>query len=79
MCALYLNSFSSLQRLLWRNSHLSVPQQLLDEKRDVPPSDGDVLDTATNHVAFCLVTVKSRAAAKAEYLALNNKPVIESI
>ena len=44
----------------------------MDEKRDVPPSDGDMLDAAANHVAFCLVTVINRRdVAKAEYLTLS--------
>lgn len=50
----YLYSLGGLQRLLWRNPHFSVSEQLLDEEGDVPPCDGDVLYTAANHVAFRL-------------------------
>lgn len=49
-----LDSFGRLQRLLRRNPHLSLPQQLLDEVRDVPPGDGDVLDAAADDVALSL-------------------------
>ena len=50
----YLDGLGGLQRLLWRNPHLSVSEQLLDEEGDVPPCDGDVLYTAANHVTLCL-------------------------
>lgn len=49
-----LDSFSRLQRLLWRNPHLSFPQELLDEVCDVSTGDGDVLDAAADDVAFSL-------------------------
>lgn len=50
----YLDSLGSLQRLLRRNPHLPVSEQLLDEEGDVPPRDGDMLYTAANHVALSL-------------------------
>ena len=51
---LYLDGFGGLQRLLRGDPRLPLPQQLLDEIGDIPPCDGDVLDAAPNHVAFCL-------------------------
>lgn len=50
----HLDSLGGLQRLLWRNPHLPVSEQLLDEEGDVPPRDGNVLYTAANHVALSL-------------------------
>lgn len=51
---LYLNGLRGLQGLLRRDAHLPVPQQLLDEVRDVPARDWDVLDAASDDVAFRL-------------------------
>lgn len=51
---LYLDGFGRLQRLLWWDPHFSVSEQLLDEKSDVPPCDGDVFYTAADHVALSL-------------------------
>lgn len=49
-----LNSFGRFQRLLRRDPHLALPQQLLDEVGDVSPGDGDVLDAAADDIAFSL-------------------------
>lgn len=52
----YLNGLCGLQGLLGRDAHLPVPQQLLDEVRDVSARDRDVLDAAADDVAFRLQT-----------------------
>ena len=52
----HLDCFGRLQGLLWRDSHLPLPQKLLGEVGDVTPGDGDVLYTAANHVALRLAT-----------------------
>lgn len=49
-----LDSFSRLQGLFRRYPHLSFPQQLLGEVCDVSTGDGDVLNAATDDVAFSL-------------------------
>lgn len=49
-----LDSFGGLQGLLWRDSHLSFSQQLLDEVCDVSTSDGNVLYAATDDITFSL-------------------------
>lgn len=58
-----LNSFGCLQRLLRRNPHLTLPQQLLNEVGDVSPGDRDVFDAAADNVAFSL---RSRCEAHLE-------------
>lgn len=51
-----LDSLGGLQRLLRRDAHLPLPQQLLRKEGDVPPGDGDVLNAAADDVAFSLHT-----------------------
>lgn len=50
----YLHSLGRLQRLLGRDAHLPLPQQLLGEVGDVTAGDGDVLYAAADDVAFGL-------------------------
>lgn len=50
----HLDCLGSLQRLLRRDAHLPVPEELLGEVGDVPSCDGNVLYTAANDVAFSL-------------------------
>lgn len=50
----HLDSFGRLQRLLRRNPHLPLSEQLLGEVGDVSPSDGDVFDAAADDVTFSL-------------------------
>lgn len=51
-----LDSLGGLQRLLRRDAHLPLPQQLLRKVGDVPAGDGDVLNAAADDVAFSLHT-----------------------
>lgn len=50
----HLDGLGRLQRLLRRDSHLPLPQQLLGEVGDVSSCDGDVLDTAADNITFSL-------------------------
>jgi len=50
----HLDGLGGLQRLLRRDAHLPLPQQLLGEVGDVPTRDGDVLYTAADDVALSL-------------------------
>lgn len=50
----YLYCLSRLQRLLWWDSHLPLPQELLSEVGDVSSCDGNVLYTAANDISFSL-------------------------
>ena len=50
----FLDSLSGFKRLFRGDTRLSFPEQLLNEVGDIPTSDGDVLDTATDHVSFSL-------------------------
>ena len=49
-----LDGLGCFQRLLWRDAHLPLTQQLLCEVGDVPAGDGDVFDAAADDVAFSL-------------------------
>lgn len=49
-----LDRLGGLQRLLWWDSHLPLPQELLGEVGDVSTSDGNVLYTAANNITFGL-------------------------
>ncbi len=55
-----LDLLGSLQALLWRDTRLSLSQQLLNEVCDVTPGNGNVLDTAANDVAFGLGETKTK-------------------
>lgn len=48
------NSLGSLHAHLWWDVWLSLPQQTLDEVGDVPASDGNVLDAASNDIPVSL-------------------------
>ncbi len=50
----HLDCLGRLQRLLRRDAHLSLPQQLLGEVGDVSSCDGDVLYTAADDVTLSL-------------------------
>lgn len=58
----YLHSLGGLQRLLGRDAHLPLPQELLGEVGDVPSGDGDVLYAAADDVAFGLEGGTGRGA-----------------
>lgn len=61
-----LNSFGRFQRLLRRDPHLALPQQLLDEVGDVSPGDRDVFDAAADNVAFSLESKREKAFIEVE-------------
>ena len=58
---LYLDGFGGLHALLRGNFRFAVPQQLLNEIRDVPSGDWDVLDAAANNVAFRLHNARKKS------------------
>ena len=41
--------------MLWRDASLSLPEDLLDEVGDIATSNGNVLNAASNDVAFSLL------------------------
>lgn len=49
-----LDCLGRLQRLLWRDAHLPLPQELLGEVGDVASCDGNVLYTAADDIALGL-------------------------
>lgn len=50
----YLDRLGRLQRLLRRDAHLPLPQELLGEVGDVTSCDGNVLYTAADNVTLRL-------------------------
>lgn len=59
-----LDCLGRLQRLLRRDAHLPLPEELLGEVGDVSSCDGNVLYTAANYITFGLRETRKQIQAQ---------------